>query len=129
MQEVFEKIVDKLEELKKAEIEREDLCDEEGFGDGEEIYEDGKSQGRFEQVVRIIEIVKQEAEKYNNGWIPCSERLPEEYTVLCCDKYGEMIIGHPYFDEVSDTNYSAESDNEMMYNCVAWQPLPEPYKK
>ena len=129
MQEVFEKIVDKLEELKKAEIEREDLCDEEGFGDGEEIYEDGKSQGRFEQVVRIIEIVKQEAEKYNNGWIPCSDRLPEEYTVLCCDKYGEMIIGHPYFDEVSDTNYSAESDNEMMYNCVAWQPLPEPYKK
>ena len=114
MQEVFEKIIDKLEELKKAEIEREDLCDEEGFGDGEEIYEDGKSQGRFEQVVRIIEIVKQEAEKYNNGWIPCSERLPEEYTVLCCDKYGEMIIGHPYFDEVSDTNYSAESDNEMM---------------
>ena len=129
MQEVFEKIVDKLEELKKAEIEREDLCDEEGFGDGEEIYEDSKSQGRFEQVVRIIEIVKQEAEKYNNGWIPCSDRLPEEYTVLCCDKYGEMIIGHPYFDEVSDTNYSAESDNEMMYNCVAWQPLPEPYKK
>ena len=129
MQEVFEKIVDKLEELKKAEIEREDLCDEEGFGDGEEIYEDGKSQGRFEQVVRIIEIVKQEAEKYNNGWIPCSDRLQEEYTVLCCDKYGEMIIGHPYFDEVSDTNYSAESDNEMMYNCVAWQPLPEPYKK
>ena len=129
MQEVFEKIVDKLEELKKAEIEREDLCDEEGFGDGEEIYEDGKSQGIFEQVVRIIEIVKQEAEKYNNGWIPCSDRLPEEYTVLCCDKYGEMIIGHPYFDEVSDTNYSAESDNEMMYNCVAWQPLPEPYKK
>ena len=129
MQEVFEKIIEKLEELKKAEIERDDLRDEEGCGDGEEIYEDGKSQGRFEQVVRIIEIVKQEAEKYNNGWIPCSDRLPEEYTVLCCDKYGEMIIGHPYFDEVSDTNYSAESDNEMMYNCVAWQPLPEPYKK
>lgn len=67
--------------------------------------------------------------EYNNGWIPCSERLPEEYTVLCCDKYGEMIIGHPYFDEVSDTNYSSESDNEMMYNCVAWQPLPEPFKE
>ena len=75
------------------------------------------------------QIVKEAAEEYNNGWIPCSERLPEEYTVLCCDKYGEMIVGHPYFDEVSDTNYSAESDNEMMYNCVAWQPLPEPFKE
>ena len=64
MNKVFEKIIEKLEELKKSETEREDLCDEEGHGDGEEIYEDGKSQGRFEQVVRIIEIVKQEAEQY-----------------------------------------------------------------
>ena len=80
-------------------------------------------------VKECIEIVQEVAEEYNVGWIPCSERLPEEYTVLCCDKYGEMIVGHPYFDEVSDTNYSAESDNEMMYNCVAWQPLPEPFKE
>ena len=77
----------------------------------------------------VIEIVKEVAEEYNGGWIPCSERLPEEYTVLCCDKCGEMIVGHPYFDEVSNTNYSTESDNEMMYNCVAWQPLPEPFKE
>ena len=78
---------------------------------------------------RVKKIVQEVAEEYKGGWIACSERLPEEYTVLCCDKYGEMIVGHPYFDEVSDTNYSAESDNEMMYNCVAWQPLPEPYKE
>lgn len=77
----------------------------------------------------IKKFVQEVAEEYNNSWIPCSERLPEEYTVLCCDNYGEMIVGHPYFDEVSNTNYSAESDNEMMYNCVAWQPLPEPFKE
>lgn len=74
-------------------------------------------------------VVKEVAGEYNGGWIPCSERLPEKYTVLCCDRYGEILVGHPYFDEVSDTNYSAESENEMMYNCVAWQPLPEPYKE
>ena len=85
---------------------------------------------------RAYSIVQEVAEEFatdtnvgTNGWIPCSERLPEEYTVLCCDKYGEMIVGHPYFDEVSNTNYSSESDNEMMYNCIAWQPLPEPYKE
>ena len=85
---------------------------------------------------RAYQIVQEVAEEFatdtnvgNNGWIPCSERLPEEYTVLCCDKYGEMIVGHPYFDEVSNTNYSSESDNEMMYNCIAWQPLPEPFKE
>ena len=77
----------------------------------------------------IKKFVHEVAEEYKCGWIACSEMLPEEYTVLCCDKYGEMIVGHPYFDEVSDTNYSAESDGEMMYNCVAWQPLPEPYKE
>lgn len=65
----------------------------------------------------------------NSGWIACNERLPEEYTVLCCDKYGEMIVGHPYFDEISKLYYIAESDNEIMYNCVAWQPLPEPFKE
>ena len=78
---------------------------------------------------RAVEIIEQIAEEYNNGWIACSERLPEEYTVLCCDKYGEIMVGHPYFDEASNTNYSAESDNEMIYNCVAWQPLPELYKE
>lgn len=77
----------------------------------------------------VKQIVQEVAEEYNGCWIPCSVRLPEEYTVLCCDNYGEMIVGHPYFDDVSNTNYSAESDNEMMYNCVAWQHLPEQYKQ
>lgn len=80
-------------------------------------------------IYKSTKIVKEVAEEYKDGWIPCSERLPEEYTVLCCDNYGEMIVGHPYFDEVSNTNYSVESDNEMMYDCVAWQPLPEPFKE
>ena len=65
----------------------------------------------------------------NSGWVACGERLPEEYNVLCCDKHGEMIVGHPYFDEISKPYYIAESDNEIMYNCVAWQPLPEPFKE
>ena len=41
-------------------------------------------------------------------WIPCSERLPNK-TVLCCDNRGEMIIGIPYKDEESNTEFSAES--------------------
>ena len=115
--EVFEKIIDELK------IER--TTANKTFVK----YEMNVDLGRVFGLEKAIEIVKQEAEQCNNGWIPCSVRLPEEYTVLCCDKYGEMIIGHPYFDEVSDTNYSAESDNEMMYNCVAWQPLPQPYQQ
>ena len=61
------------------------------------------------------QIVQEVSEEYNGGWIPCSERLPEEYTVLCCDKYGEMIVGHPYFDEVNKPYYIAESDNLQIF--------------
>ena len=121
MNKAFEKILEKLEELRQKQIK--ELCEHKDFTSemqsmrGHNILQDAKK------------IVQEVAEEYNNSWIPCSERLPEEYTVLCCDKYGEIMVGHPYFDEVSDTNYSAESDNEMMYNCVAWQPLPEPFKE
>ena len=145
MQEVFDKILEKLEELKKAEIERDDLCDEEGFGDGEEIYEDGKSQGRFEQAVRIIEIVKQTAAEYNNGWIPCSERLPEEYgdylvawrPLSMSDEDIMKKVGRevPHFYEIVEYDPDDEAlwigsieQAKGEYEIIAWKPLPEPYQ-
>ena len=131
MQEVFSKIIEKLEELKKAEIERDDFCDEEGYGDGEEIYEDGKSQGRFEQAVRIIKIVKQEAEKFgtdtnvgSNGWIPCSERLPKygEVVMCSCTNNGITIscITHKGVKPSKSVRFGQHS-------VIAWQPLPQTY--
>ena len=65
------------------------------------------------------------------GWIPCSERLPGErdpYEVLCCDVRGEQIIAHIYESDESNTGYSAESDDTFMVDCIAWMPLPEPWK-
>lgn len=53
-----DKIVVQLEELKKAEQNRPDNYDENGFGDGEQIYDDGRSQGRFEAFGEAIKIVK-----------------------------------------------------------------------
>lgn len=53
-----DKVVEQIEELKKAEQNRPDNCDENGFGDGEQIYDDGRSQGRFEAFGEAIEIVK-----------------------------------------------------------------------
>ena len=53
-----DKVVEQLEKLKKAEQDRQDDCDEDGCGDGEQIYDDGRSQGRFEAYVRAIEIAK-----------------------------------------------------------------------
>lgn len=53
-----DKVVVQLEELQKAEQNRPDNCDENGFGDGEQIYDDGRSQGRFEAFGEAIKIVK-----------------------------------------------------------------------
>lgn len=53
-----DKIVEQLEELKKAEQNKPDYCDENGFGDGEQIYDDGRSQGRCEAFGEAIKIVK-----------------------------------------------------------------------
>ncbi len=53
-----DKVVEQLEELRKVEQDRPDDCDEDGCGDGEQIYDDGRSQGRYEAFSKAIEIVK-----------------------------------------------------------------------
>lgn len=53
-----DKVVEQLGKLKKAEQGRPDDCDEDGCGDGEQIYDDGRSQGRYEAFSKAIEIVK-----------------------------------------------------------------------
>lgn len=76
---------------------------------------------------KIAELPSAEPEPH---WIPCTpETMPKEHSdVLCCDAYGEQIIGMPYADDDSNTGYSAESEAMYMVDCIAWQPLPEPYQ-
>lgn len=59
-------------------------------------------------------------------WIPCNERRPKG-TVLCCDDRGNMLVGLLCKDEAGYMAYG--DDGQEMYNCVAWMPLPEPYKE
>lgn len=59
-------------------------------------------------------------------WIPCNERKPKG-TVLCCDDRGNMLVGLLCKDEAGYMAYG--DDGQEMYNCVAWMPLPEPYKE
>lgn len=53
-----DKVVEQLEKLKKVEQDRSDDCDENGCGDAEQIFDDGRSQGRFEAFAKAIAIVK-----------------------------------------------------------------------
>ena len=67
----------------------------------------------------------------NNGWIPCSERLPEEdgkYIVTVKNLTGRWIMKNNvfvcnYWDD--DFHFQGWDDNEV----IAWQPLPLPYRK
>lgn len=54
----MDKVVERLEELINKEYEKESNCDENGFCDGEEIFDDGVMQGRYEAYRKSLEIVK-----------------------------------------------------------------------
>ena len=84
MNSVFENIIEKLEEM----IHPKQLyfCK---YARGGCKHLDNDDKDCMECVVEnAIEIVKQEAEQYNNGWIPCNEKLPElRKDVLVTVKY------------------------------------------
>ncbi len=65
--------------------------------------------------------------KKDNDWIPVEEKLPEK-EVIAQNVYNEMMIGYVYYSEEMEW-YGCESDDVYLSNVVAWQPLPEPYKK
>lgn len=91
-------------------------------------------------------IVQEVAEEYNGGWIPCSERLPDndknEYIVQKTNGFIDVLeftkdaykLDRYDFSEYKDKNKQLfyDYDSEYGYSeceCVAWQPLPEPFKE
>ena len=80
-----------------------------------------------------------EQDEKENGWIPVSERLPEEdgrYLVtfkygikVCMVGYGSCkrtVLGYPIghgWYSLEEAQYYAED------SIIAWMPLPKPYKE
>lgn len=129
---VFEKIIEKLEE--KVQIN-------ERFG-----YMTASDVTR-----ECIDIVKEVAEEYNNGWIPVSERLPEERDSVFAKYKGTARWTDAMFEKASDivnvTVVDAKGEGvttnahtvDGQWKCdllkfsnsfriTHWQPLPEPYQ-
>lgn len=152
MQEVFEKILEKLENIKKREYLKEDNTDEDGmYCDCEDAFDDGMSQGKYEMCFEMINFINQIKEEYNNGWIPVSERLPEEHDSMFAKLKGTDKWNDAMFEKTSDiVNVTVEDMNgnaattvahtvdgkwkcdllviNSSYRITAWQPLPEPYQ-
>lgn len=116
MQEVFEKITEKLE----SEAER--------WEDSGKEYEDRCEIAVARGIKNAIEIVKQEAEQYNNGWISCSESFPEEsgtYIVNAIENHIVHVTFAKWMPRMKRWNLTG---NRSYWKVTAWQPLPEPYR-
>lgn len=73
-----------------------------------------------------------------NKWIPVSERLPKDhdwYVIIVKEK----STGYQYIPRIASHNYAncwsiidtEDADKKWLddLECIAWMPLPEPYKK
>ena len=70
--------------------------------------------GNTEGYEHAIEIVNQVAEEYNNGWIPCSERLPvaeTEVLILAKRKYRDgtcrYIVTNAMYEDGTVSEYDS----------------------
>ena len=74
--------------------------------------------------------MERSSQYYHGGWIPCSERLPEEYgNYLITTHDGNVDIGT--IDPKKKNVWSA-CDSDGFYwlrEVLAWIPLPEPYRE
>ena len=94
----------------------------------------------------VHRIADQLAEGYNNGWIPCSERLPEEHDSIFAKFKNTDKWNAAMFEKISDdvnvtieyedgkrrtttlhtTDGKWRSNSIVNFKVIAWQPLPEP---
>ena len=127
MNEAFENILDRLEEYENNDLTEHDseLCEHCKRIDCE------IGMDCFICVMdKAKQIVQEVAEEYNNGWITCSDRLPEDIMSM---EYLTTVTGHFY----SEINYYCVANHKWFssrkttkeVDLIAWQPLPEPFKE
>ena len=118
MNKEFEKIIETLESEAKR------------WEDSGKEYEDRCEIAVARGIKNAIEIVKQEAKQYNNGWIPCSERLPDDFMSFeyLTIRKGHTLATITYYCVVNHKWYLSRNSSKEI-DVIAWKPLPEPYKE
>lgn len=138
MNKAFEKILERLEENKSIIPVNRVLDDI--------IKDKPKELGQLIAYDNSIKIVKEVAEEHNGGWIPCSDRLPEDdkkqYIVQKTNGFIDILgftkdaykLSRYDFAEYKGKKKQLFYDYNSEYGyieceCVVWQPLPEPFKE
>ena len=126
MKEFIEKLIGRLEEKKSEHLHDEEVA--QGLG---KINLASFCSAKARALDGAIQIVNQLAEEYNGGWIPCSERLPEEFKGVIITA---IAMNGAYYTEIGKWNgnqwfHGASNTRIDMAEVIAWQPLPEPYKE
>ena len=113
MNKAFEKILERLEEMRRKSC----IPDIKGYCQT--------------TISRAEAIVQEVAEEYNNSWIPCSERLPEDDSIcIVTVEYpnNKTMVDYGWFDRKGVCWFVGMQEFRTS-NILAWQPLPEPFKE
>ena len=139
MNKAFERILERLD-AKKQYFQK--FYDADGKTEEDECINKA-TQLAFDDAKNIVEEV---AEEYNDGWIPCSERLPDndkkQYIVQKTNGFIDILgftkdaykLSRYDFAEYKGKKKQLfyDYDSEYGYSeleCEAWQPLPEHFKE
>ena len=84
---------------------------------------------------KVIKETVKEIEENHNGWISCSEQLPEEafgclVTIMDCEPSTQTDFENilPYFVGYDGETWNDADGKEIPFEVIAWMPLPEPYQ-
>lgn len=129
MEEFIEKLISRLEELYARNDKTKKTAYEERDWEKFDLFTH-----RCEGIYSAIEIVKQEAEQYNNGWIPCSSGvLPKHSNSYCVTKMCENE-GSPIYETcheifwTNDNKWDCERDEDCKWRVIAWKEKDKSYQ-
>ena len=142
MNKVFEKILDRMQEEREL-----SYADFSRYVDEVSPCLDAEYDDFFHRgLERASRLVKEVEKEYNGGWIPCSDRLPDndkkQYIVQKTNGFIDILGFTKDAYKLSKYDFAEykgkkkqlfyDYDSEYGYiecECVAWQPLPESFKE